>query len=267
MLDLIINVEELDQETPAIRLGMAIAKRQDGFVTGLHVVAVYPSIMAIPEAWAALDTEEQAAHERTGWWQDLCERNGVRGEWEVLRGLFVPVLARRSRMADLVISMSPAGTADLPLGFDNITRTLFADASPMLLVPAGWAGTTAPDRVLIAWNDSGEATDAIRSALPLLRMASQVHVLEGEREPGVEGLEAPPLPLLDWLERQGVKVQRRQVFDGRHVGKTLLDEAEAMHADLLVMGAWGRSRFSELVLGGTTHHVLEHARLPLLLGR
>ena len=33
---------------------------------------------------------------------------------------------------------------------------------------------------------------------------------------------------------------------------------------LLVMGAYGHSRFRELVLGGATKYVLEHAQLPVL---
>ncbi len=265
MLELIVNVDEPGQESATVRLGLAIAHAQQAFVTGLHIVATFPSIMALPEAWAALGREEQSARAHGEWWTERCRRAGVPGEWEVVRGLYVPAMARRSRMADLVISTSPTGTADLPLGFDQTTRALFAGASPMLLVPAAWEGG-APERVLVAWNDSAEATDAVRAALPLLRRAATVHVLEGEREPGVEGLQSPPLRLLPWLARQGVNVQRRQIFDtGAPVGETLLAEAEAMHADLLVMGAWGRSRFSELVLGGITHHLLQHARLPLLL--
>lgn len=58
---------------------------------------------------------------------------------------------------------------------------------------------------------------------------------------------------------------RRSFHPGEHVGTELLGEADAMRADLLVMGAWGRSRVSELVLGGATRHVLTHARFPLLL--
>ena len=48
-------------------------------------------------------------------------------------------------------------------------------------------------------------------------------------------------------------------------GEALLNQAYAMHADLLVMGAWGHSRMTELILGGTTRHVLEHAQLPVLM--
>jgi nucleotide-binding universal stress UspA family protein len=36
-------------------------------------------------------------------------------------------------------------------------------------------------------------------------------------------------------------------------------------ADLLVLGGYGRTRLSELVMGGVTRHVLAEAKLPVLL--
>jgi nucleotide-binding universal stress UspA family protein len=38
-----------------------------------------------------------------------------------------------------------------------------------------------------------------------------------------------------------------------------------MGADLLVMGAYGRSRFSEWALGGATRQVLNRAHLPVFM--
>jgi len=264
MLDLIVNLDQIGDDTPAVRVGMAIAKRQAAFVTGLHVVPAYPPIMVTPEAMARLDTEELQARARSTWWHALCQRHDVKGAWEVVRGSYVPVLAKRSRLADFVITGLPVQAPDSPIGFDNITRTLFADAAPMLLVPDTWQGSTQPERVLIAWNGSGEAADAIRTALPLLRMASAVRVLDGEID-GLPGVAPRPLPLREWLSRQGVEAQWQAFDAGSGVGSALLDSARSMDADLLVMGAWGHSRISELILGGATRQVLEQTHLPLLL--
>ncbi|MDE2156309.1 MAG: universal stress protein [Xanthomonadaceae bacterium] len=264
MLDLIVNVDRMNDDLPAIRVGMAIAKKQAAFITGLHVVAVYPPIMVMPEAIAQLDTEERQARARSTWWHALCQRHDVKGAWEVVRGTYVPVLAKRSRLADFIITSLPVQAPDSPIGFDNITRTLFADAAPMLLVPDTWQGSTQPERVLIAWNGSGEAADAIKAALPLLRMAGTVRVLDGEIE-GLPGVAPPPLPLRQWLSRQGVEVEWQAFHDRSDVGRALLDSARSMDAELLVMGAWGHSRISELILGGATRQVLEQTHLPLLL--
>lgn len=47
-------------------------------------------------------------------------------------------------------------------------------------------------------------------------------------------------------------------------GDVLLDGCRVVAADLLVMGAAGRSRISEFVLGGGTSTVLRDAALPAL---
>ncbi|MFC5434994.1 universal stress protein [Rhodanobacter umsongensis] len=262
---MIIDVDRMQDDVPAIQLGLAVAGQQQAFVSGIHIVQQFPSVTAIPEALTILQAEEESARHRAPWWQELCRRAGVDGTWEVFRGLYASVLARCSRMADLLVCSGAGGDIDLPVGWDNITHTLFAGSAPMLLVPRTYEVRGVPERVLVAWNGSGESTEAIRAALPLLRKASQVHLLDGWQET-LPGFGPPALPLYAWLTRQGVTVHQQHSFHpGAEAGAHLLQKAEAMNADLLVMGAWGRSRISELVLGGTTHHVLSHAHLPLLL--
>ncbi|HET6433072.1 universal stress protein [Dyella sp.] len=264
MFDLVINVERVGEDAPSTILGLATAQRLGAFATGIHVVAVYPPIMTLPEAMTLLDTEERAALAHAGWWKELCRRYGVRGEWEVIRGSYVPILAKRSRLAQFVVTELPVSNPDSPIGFDNITRALFGDAAPMLLVPETCTGSSQLEHVLIAWNGSAESASAVRAALPLLQQAAAVHVLDGEPE-GLPGLAPPRLALQPWLARHGVEVTWESFESPAHTGKALLDKARALDAQLLVMGAWGRSRLSELVLGGATRHVLEHAHLPLLM--
>jgi len=48
-------------------------------------------------------------------------------------------------------------------------------------------------------------------------------------------------------------------------GEILLKEVENIDADLLVMGAYGRSRMRERVFGGATRRVLEEALIPVLM--
>ncbi len=55
--------------------------------------------------------------------------------------------------------------------------------------------------------------------------------------------------------------------DYRSVGEALLDEASAISADLLVMGAYSQSRLRDRVPGGVTKAILNHSDLPLLMAR
>lgn len=51
------------------------------------------------------------------------------------------------------------------------------------------------------------------------------------------------------------------------VGAGLLAAANEFACDLLVMGAYSHSRLRQLILGGVTRHVLEHAAVPLIMHR
>jgi nucleotide-binding universal stress UspA family protein len=50
-----------------------------------------------------------------------------------------------------------------------------------------------------------------------------------------------------------------------NVGSTLLAQAAACGADLLVMGCYGHARWMEFVLGGASRHVLAHMTIPVLM--
>jgi nucleotide-binding universal stress UspA family protein len=73
------------------------------------------------------------------------------------------------------------------------------------------------------------------------------------------------LNLRDWLRRRGVNAEFRGFAPKADFGAGILAAARDMHADLIVMGAWGHSRIAELVLGGATRHLFQHSDLPLLV--
>ncbi|MFN7225476.1 MAG: universal stress protein, partial [Paracoccaceae bacterium] len=49
------------------------------------------------------------------------------------------------------------------------------------------------------------------------------------------------------------------------VSDVLLRHVRDMNADLLVMGAYGHSRFREAILGGATRNMLENTSVPVLM--
>jgi nucleotide-binding universal stress UspA family protein len=51
------------------------------------------------------------------------------------------------------------------------------------------------------------------------------------------------------------------------VGAGLLAAAHEFDCDLLVMGAYSHSRIRQMILGGVTRHVLEHAAVPVMMHR
>lgn len=69
----------------------------------------------------------------------------------------------------------------------------------------------------------------------------------------------------EYLQHNGVTVKQNTVPAAHdEAGIDQLEEAKRFNADLLVMGAYGRNRFSEWTLGGVTRHVLKRIEVPLL---
>lgn len=169
-----------------------------------------------------------------------------------------------ARMADLVVlTRGPEhATARRAL----ISDILFKSGRPLLLMPSR-AKERAWDRFIIGWNASVNAVRAVTSAMPLLQKASLVVVATVDALPSEAGhSEAPGHELAAYLARHGVRTEVRNL-DGLGWGpeKALCDEAMAIDADALVMGAYGHSRAQEFIFGGVTKDLLAAAPVPLLL--
>jgi nucleotide-binding universal stress UspA family protein len=184
-----------------------------------------------------------------------------------------PGLSLLARAADIVVigQANPdarAVAADLP------THVVTHAGRPVLLVPFAVQPATVGRRVLVSWDGGREAARALQLALPLLKSADTVSIALFEVASAShtvdDALAADPRP---WLARHGVTaeltvhaVEQQRMLSRRHeVGERLLAVADAMDADLLVMGAYGHSRFRESILGGVTKTVLESMRIPVLM--
>jgi nucleotide-binding universal stress UspA family protein len=136
---------------------------------------------------------------------------------------------------------------------------LFGTDRPVLVVPPGPASHFG-ERVAIAWWDDKRTDRSVLAALRLFSRAKQVHVLAGARA-------AAPRPCLpDILAEHGVTAELHVLPVGTGAfGEILLREAHAIGADLIVMGAYTRSPWRQLMLGGMTRYMLAHADLPVLM--
>ena len=68
------------------------------------------------------------------------------------------------------------------------------------------------------------------------------------------------------FEVAGVAVES-SVVEAHATWRGVVDAAQAMAADLIVMGSHGRSGLEKLVLGSVTQAVLSHTKLPVLVVR
>jgi nucleotide-binding universal stress UspA family protein len=136
-----------------------------------------------------------------------------------------------------------------------------------LVVPYAGRFERIGERVLVAWNASREAARAVSDSLPLLSRAKSVTVMavNPKSGPNAHG-DVPGADIALFLARHGIKTEATQVFaDDVDIGDMLLSRAADLGTDLLVMGAYGRSRLTELMLGGATRQILSEMTIPVLM--
>ncbi|MGR3660124.1 MAG: universal stress protein [Paracoccaceae bacterium] len=175
-------------------------------------------------------------------------------------------LAYHTRFSDIVVLPKPYGESRGHEGEAIVESALFDAKVPVLIVPDAGDFSGRLERVVVAWNDSREALVAVRAALPVLIAASSVNVTIIDPPTHAPDRSDPGGALLQMLSRHGVHAEvsilaktMPRVSDviARHVGD--------QNADLLVMGAYGHSRFRESILGGATRNMLQMAKTPILM--
>ncbi len=175
-------------------------------------------------------------------------------------------LCLQARYADLVVLGQAEASEDNETGLlpDLPDYVLLNCGRPVLVVPRSGRFPTIGKRVLVAWNGSPEAAKAVTAALPLLRGAEQVTLAVLGHSADRLG-ESPGADIALYLARHGVNVEVLRRPEPEDPGRALLSLAADFNVDLLVMGAYGHSRFRELMLGGATRTVLATATLPVLM--
>jgi hypothetical protein len=165
------------------------------------------------------------------------------------------------RVFDAIILGRPAKGRQGPR-MVTMEAALFESGRPVLLAPPAPPRSIGDD-ILIAWNCSTEQARATAFAMPLLRKAGRVVIctVEGFTVPGPTGEQ-----IARNLLRHGVRAEPMTVASGqRRAGEVILAQADALGCDLVVKGAYTQSRLRQMIFGGTTQHILTHAKVPVLL--
>lgn len=175
--------------------------------------------------------------------------------------------AVHARHADLSIMLRPGGSRPFDYRNDVFEGVLFGSGRPVLLVPPDWKGKPIGRKIVVAWNGKRESARALADAAALLDSADEITLMTIDAKPSYEGVgPAPGVDVAAHLARRGLKVELRNIDGlGRDEADTLIAAASAAEADLIVMGGYGRARFSEMVFGGMTRAMATKSPLPVLM--
>jgi len=173
-------------------------------------------------------------------------------------------VAGRARFADLVIMPQPYGEGK-GAEYEAICESALFDArAPLLVCPQKYEKIDAR-RIVIGWNESPEALSAIRAALPVLKAADLVSIAVIDPPAHSPDRSDPGGPLSKMLARHGVTAEISVLSKSMpRVSDVLMRHMSDINAGLMVMGAYGHSRFREAILGGATRDMLQNIEQPVL---
>ena len=269
-LDVLVHLRQYSGDPPALRAALALSRRLDAVLHGLYVAPIPPAAFTSPETVAVLVHESDRHFREAGvadaWWHEKLAAAGARGDWLVAQADALDAIAYAARWNDLIVIERPQQQPDAPLGWGLVSRCAFAAGAPLLVIPESAEVGELGRVVTVLWNGSREAIRAVHGALPILRRADVVVVLDCESRGSNGGLlHLPNFDLRNYLAAHAVKADFHPSKTSDDRGAGLLAAARATGADLLVMGAWGHSRLTELIVGGVTRHLFQNADRALLV--
>lgn len=269
MNDILVHAIRYRDRDPAVTYATRLAASQRAALTAVYLPPPMPAlpqydmgtVVAAYADWIAC--ESRAARDAAPGFEAWATSLGVpHARWHVADGDVSALLRHAGHWHDLLVI--GAGGEDAWQSEAGVAQLVLTTGLPCIVVPQA-----AGDRevrhgcIAVAWNGAVEAIGALHAALPFLQAAECVVVLSGTQRPAAAGL--VPFDLDAWFEQHGVRSEHLMLGPGEDVGAALLRAAQEVSADLLVAGAYGRSRLAEWVLGGVSRHLLQHSQIPLLL--
>lgn len=250
------------------RIGAAcdLARAFNGHITCLHATPFEDYFAADPLIASALPLEfsekmrkrREALQERV---EEELRGEGMSWDWVHLDELISDALIRFSPLVDICVISRSISSLYRDDERQIAGKLITGAASPVLAVPPGTERLDTAAPVVVAWNGSPEAANALRAALPLLKLAASVHIVRVE-----ERLRAyPPDASARYLSRHDITAEIVQRPPSGSIAETIVDAGREFGAGLLVMGGYGHSRLREFLLGGVTRDLLETSPLPLMI--
>lgn len=270
---ILVHVDETVRSTERTRVAAALANRYEAHLVGAAMTGLSPSMFPIGSIGAGvppiifpIEELRDEANRALDLFDHTASSEGVNSyERRLVDDEAGIGMCLQARYSDLVVVSQTSLEQFYPrLRSDFPEYVLFNSSRPVLVLPQRTNHSEIGRTVTVAWNGSPEAIRAITTAIPLLKRAQKVDlvVLNAGKEADLHGEEAGTDIAL-YLARHGIKVEVTATDAGRDDGDALLSFASEKGADLIVMGAYGHSRFREFLLGGMTRTALASSPVAL----
>jgi len=277
MKTILVPTQHIATMRSALELAALLARRTGAYIEGFPLrIAIPPYVVAELTAGLTMDAydaqrDEEMAELRRTFESFMQEHDvppsGTPGNrpcygWLAAAPEDESFIGNHGRAFDITV-ISRLDAESTGLHRRAIESALFESGRPVLLAPPAAPNEIATN-IMIHWNGSTEQSRANAFAMPLLHLAKRVTVLTvvgGQEVPGPS-----PDYILRQLQHNGIAATPIRVKLGnRETGEAVLDAARAEGCDLLIKGAFTRNRLRQMIFGGATSHIMEHADLPVLM--
>jgi nucleotide-binding universal stress UspA family protein len=266
MKSILLQIRDDDGLDSRIAAAIVLSRAFGGHITCLHVTPYQDYLVTDPLLATALPVDFSARMERLRLGlksrvEAILDAETDACNWVHHDGPMADAFIRHSVLSDVIVLSLPGVDATSEAS-SFVASVATAARAPVLAVPRSGPSIDVTGAALVAWDGSEEASIALRFALPLLRRASSVHLLEVEEKAVRTGRE----PGATYLSRQGIDaISCHRLASSGDVGQAIVETAGTVDAALIVMGAYGHSRIREFFLGGATRTMLATSSVPLFL--
>lgn len=268
----LLTVHTVDDAPDALRpmLSMAASMRSHLDILVIGKAPNLPSPVYMETTAIDWDRVYRRSIEETSERREVIEDLARRADVSVSVNAEIPVagqvagcVKRHAMYADVIL-VPRDGHRDAGTQRQVFNSLLFDASLPVLLMGPQQEPLEPTRRVLIGWQPVPQAARAVRGSLPFIAGARSVHLAVVNAEPDGEDA-ASAERMATFLARHDLSVAIDHLSERDEVAHILNRHADAIDADLVVMGAYGHSKFREWMLGGTTRFMLADQRRPLLL--
>jgi len=280
---ILVPVADRPECARALKVAFDLGKRLGATVEGCHIRAHAKSPVSLSTEFSAIYYGESSRAANSAWrskasgkaavaarrmFTDIADANGydvIRRPgakpgaiWQEKVGAPDKLLRIMGPVSDLLVVSRPSSGGDIGRLF--MMSALMESGRPVLILPPASPAKIAR-RILIGWNQSVEAARAVAESIALLQQADEVNIVSCGREDrvGPKSMQA-----VNYLRTWGIKAGHLNTR-GVDPERELLETFRKTKSDLLVMGAYSRARWREVAFGGTTRHMLEKAKIPVLM--
>jgi nucleotide-binding universal stress UspA family protein len=264
MKNILLLVHDDEGQEARLQTALDLTRALEGHLTCVDVIQLPVLIgdfySGIGEAMLMADEHAREGRNKTVL-QERLNKEGIPWNWIDAVGNMADCVLEAATLADVIVVNRKLDGFPVPYMHNIASRILMHAHKPIVAVPDSLERFET-GRALIAWDGDASAAATKRACVPLLALASEVHIFmvrDGKEK-------TMPEEAAEYLSRHDIHPSISIVSDRIRTPDTIIaEECVRFRADYILMGAYNRGRLAE-TFGGVTRRMLSGSKLPLILG-